>query len=188
MRHWLLPIFLALPGPALALDWVLVDADSNITFTYTEDGREMSGSFPAFTGTAFYDPELPEGAEVEVSVTTDAVRMADPVRTLFAKSPAWFHTSEYPEALFRLTELEQITETELNAAGTLSVKDRQEQVAMPVTLIAEGGCLRASGELTIAIADYDIGDDAFSRFIQVGETVTLTFNLLGQRRGRNGPC
>ena len=177
-----------LPLPAQALDWVLAESGSSLTFTYTENEEVMEGRFATFTGTAFYDPELPEGAEVAVRVLTDGVQMSDPVRTLFAKSPAWFNSSDYPEAVFNLTELRQITETDLQATGTLQVKDRSVGLDMPVKLIANGGCLRAQGTLELVLADYAIGDDAFSRFIRVGETVQLTFDLLGQRRGRNGQC
>lgn len=177
-----------LASPAAALDWTLDPAQSDLTFTYTENGRPFEGRFPAFSGNAFFDPELFEGTDVALEVRTEAVELPDFVRTGFAKSSAWFDTSNYPTSQVTIDEITRNEDGTLTATGTLTVKGRSFPIAPVMSLEAEGRCLTASGTFPMRIKDYGIGEDALSRTIRVGETVDIAFRLTGYPQGRPGPC
>ena len=182
-------ILLALMAlPAHAERWVLDAGRSTLSFTYTENGVPMQGRFPAFSGWALYDPAAPADSSVFVTVDTEAVELPDFVRTAFARTEDWFATTRHPRAQFELTALVPLGDGGLRAEGVMTVKGRSRTVALPVRLAPAGDCLRATGTLEIALADFDIGRGTVSRLIRVGDTVTVRFDLLGRPEIRAADC
>ncbi|MEL6584895.1 MAG: YceI family protein [Pseudomonadota bacterium] len=170
---------LALAAPATAAEWQLNPEKSVITFTYFENETAMEGVFPTFEGEAFYDPAWQNDAVVEVRVRTADVQMPDFVRTAYAKTPGWFHTQEFPEAILEITALEPFEDGKIRAIGELTLKGETFPMQPIFTLEQSGKCLRAQGDFEMALSDYGIGAGAVSRLIQVQDRVVLSFDLTG---------
>lgn len=183
----ILVALLLLSLPAHAERWVLSPAGSAITFTYTENDVPMQGVFPEFSGWAEFDPDAPEDSAVFVQVDTEAVQLPDFVRTAFARTDDWFATTRHPSALFELVRLTPEGDA-LKAEGVMTVKGRSVSVTLDVDLAPYGDCLRARGALPIDLATFEIGRGTVSRLIRVGDTVEVTFDLVGRPEGRAATC
>lgn len=174
--------------PVRADTWLLLEEPSEIGFTYFENEEPYRGRFPAFAGTAEFDAARPAETQVEVTVTTAEVELADFVRTAFAKTEGWFDTVGHPQAFLTLDRLIPVTRTEWEGVAQLTVKGITREIRPRFVLTRPGNCLRARGEVEIPMADFEIGQGRISRFIRVGESVILDFNLLGHPEGIAPDC
>ncbi|MBB5516556.1 polyisoprenoid-binding protein YceI [Rubricella aquisinus] len=173
-------LFLLTTLPTTAAEWRLDPARSTITFTYTENNVPFDGHFPDITGRAFFDPASPEdGSDVEVAVRTETVVLQDFVRTAFAKTEDWFHTQAHPQATFTLNALRVIDGQTMQADGILTIKGNAFAFTPEFTLEQTGTCLRAIGQMEMAFKEFGIGQGGVSRLIAVGDTVTLSYDLIG---------
>ncbi|MEL7214611.1 MAG: YceI family protein [Pseudomonadota bacterium] len=180
MRALIFGLGLALaPLGVSAAEWLLDPEKSTITFTYYENDSPMKGTFPTFSGEAFYDPAWAQDAVVAVTVVTADVQMADFVRTAFAKTPDWFHTQQFPEATLEIGALEPFEDGKLRAVGELTLKGQTFPMSPVFELETVGSCLRATGETTMLLSDYGIGAGAVSRLIDVRNDLVLKFDLVG---------
>lgn len=183
----ILTALLMIALPAHAERWILSPSESAISFVYTENDAPKLGGFPEFTGWAEYDPDAPDDSAVFIQVNTEAVQLPDFLRTAFARTEDWFATASHPRAQFELTSLTP-DGGPLQAQGVITVKGRSRPVSLDVELLPFGDCLRATGSLPIDLVDFEIGRGTISRMIRVGDSVQVTFDLVGRQQGYTANC
>lgn len=184
----------AAPAPAVAFNWRISPENSEIRFSYTEDGDPAVGRFTQFSGVAEFDPRRPGVARLDLKIEIDSIALSDGFRSDFVQTETWFNEERFPTASFRLTRL--IPEEPVDAApleagarrvlryraeGELTIKGETRPTATPFTLVLENGGARATGALRFNRFDFHVGDKIGGLFVEIGEDVAVEFDLAAQK-------
>ncbi len=98
------------------------------------------------------------------------------------RGPDWFALAAHPRATFELSELVAVAGSTLDgdflARGELTLKGVTRIISTPVRLKIEGGEARAVGSTEFDPLAFGIGDGPSALFVSVGETVTVSFDMV----------
>lgn len=169
------------PNAALARAGRLWRVDPNasrIAFLYTADGAEEEGRFERFRASGFFAPERLETTELTLAIETASIDLDDGFRTGLATSEAWFDVEHHPTAEFRLTRLSRVEGARCRAEGMLAIKGIERPLAVDLDLSFDRSEARAVGEVAFNRLDFTVGDNAASFFIDIGEMVSVRFDLV----------
>ena len=128
-------ISLVLPVLSLAAvpTWKLVDNESSLTFTATQNGAPVTGEFKKFTATINFDPVQLDHNNVKVVVDTTSI--ADPYNQLSdtLKGADWFNVKQYPQATFTATSFSKTGDKTYQANGSVTIRDKTLPVILTFT-------------------------------------------------------
>lgn len=173
---------LAVLGPlpstaAEAPSWQLDRASSRVDFTYVFEDRPQTGSFGEFDGEASFDPDRPEQTKVTFVVGTESIDLGSGILNAVATSAEWFDSANHPEAVYRLTRLEEIAHPVYLARGNATIRGRTRPISTEITLDIADERATATGEVVIRRRVFDIGYGPLSAMFDVSPEVTVSFHL-----------
>lgn len=165
--------------PAAARDWAVDPARSEIVFDYAENGQPAKGRFAEIAGQGAFDPARPAEARLALTVAIGSIDLGDALETAFAQGRDWFDADGHPEAVFVLTELQELVPGggAYKARGALTIKGVRREIAAPMTLTVEGDMARATGVLALNRRDFGVGVGLSDRLVTIGERITVRFDL-----------
>jgi polyisoprenoid-binding protein YceI len=161
-----------------AANYQSVQADkSSINFRYKQMGVAIDGKFAKFQSTLQLDTAKPElaRASIEIDLASIDTGSAEGDDEVVGKS--WFHTAAFPKAVFVLKQLKATGPDSYEASGTLSIKGHARELKFPVKHSAQGGKGLLSASLTLARADFAIGEGVWSKFDVIGNDIQVNFQL-----------
>lgn len=125
----LTPAF-SLPLLAGAAPWPIDAALSRVTFSVTKWGfAEVEGRFHDFSGSIAYHPEQPALSHIAWQVRVATVDTGEVKRDQSLQDAEYFDARRYPELRFASTSVRQISDTEMDVTGTITIRG----VAKPLT-------------------------------------------------------
>jgi polyisoprenoid-binding protein YceI len=135
----------------------LVPADSEIAFVSKQMGVPVQGKFERFDGTIAVDPAKPETGRVSFTVDLGSAAIGTSETAIELKKPEWFDVAKSANATFQSTSIKALGEGRIDVVGKLTIKGVTNEIHVPMTLVQQGGTLKAAGEFTLRRLDYRIG-------------------------------
>ena len=118
--------------------WQLDPYHTQIEFSAKHLGMmTVRGSFDEFSAKADIDPEHPEAASVEVTISTASIRTNHPVRDNDLRSGNFLEVEKYPEMTFKSTGVQAAGPDHYTLTGDLTIKGNTRPVSLDVTRYGE---------------------------------------------------
>jgi polyisoprenoid-binding protein YceI len=146
---------------------------------------KVRGAFDEFSGTAVLDGANPGNSAATVTIQTASVNTRNSQRDAHLRSNDFLAVDEYPEITFASTCARQVSDTEVELIGDLTIKGVARSVTVPFTYEGSAqdpyGNLRIGfeGAVTINRKDYGITWNAALETggVLVGDKVVLEFEV-----------
>jgi polyisoprenoid-binding protein YceI len=152
--------------------------EGRLGFTVRQMGAPVEGSFATWTATIDFDPEADPAAMGEVMVSIDMSSLTLGSVTRQAVGPEFFDVATHPTAVFSAAI--RAEGAGYLAEGTLTLRGVEKPLALPFTLVVEGGRARMEGGVTLDRRDFRIGA-AYPDEASLGFAVDVAVALTAQR-------
>ncbi|MGY2185208.1 hypothetical protein D3C81_103460 [compost metagenome] len=154
---------------------------STISFTYSQMGSGMYGTFRKFAGDFDFDTTHPETANAKLTIDLDSIDAGSEDANTELQKPAWFDTSSYPVATFESIRIKDLGNHRYRFTGNLTLRGLTREVDVPVLLKAEGGIGIFVGELTLKRNDFKIGEGEWADSF-VSNEINIQFRMVAPQR------
>jgi polyisoprenoid-binding protein YceI len=119
-------------------NWQLDPYHTQVEFSAKHLGMmTVRGYFDEVSATADIDPEHPEAASVEVTISAASIRTNNGVRDNDIRSSNFLEVEEFPVITFRSTSVEPSGTDRYTLTGDLTIKGNTHPVALDVTRYGE---------------------------------------------------
>jgi polyisoprenoid-binding protein YceI len=119
-------------------NWQLDPYHTQVEFSAKHLGMmTVRGYFDEVSATADIDPDRPEAASVEVTISTASIRTNNGVRDNDLRSSNFLEVEKFPVITFRSTSVEPSGADHYTLTGDLTIKDNTHSVALQVTKYGE---------------------------------------------------
>ncbi|HAU1296015.1 TPA: YceI family protein [Legionella pneumophila] len=164
-------------------EWEIIPAQSEITFTGTQNGAPVTGRFKAFTGQIFADPSNYKAGSIHITIDMNSIAapFEDIVTTL--ASPDWFNVKAFPNAEFKATKFNQLDDKTYEAEGTLTVRDKSAPVTLKfvVEQVSNDQAL-VEGSTTIKRSTFGVGQGEWASTDEIQDEVIVRFKISAIRK------
>lgn len=165
-------------GNASAAPRVVDPAGSEIAFTVSQMGVEVSGRFSRFDGAVEFDPARLDAASASINVDIASLTTGDADADAVALEEAWLNQPGFPKASFVSSKLKALGGDRYEASGNLSLRGKTRPLTVALTITAaKGGALNATGTLSLNRSDFGIGGGEWNEGDLVANTVPVNFRL-----------
>lgn len=186
IKYWLVfcwAILMPLMAKAAPIQWVIVPAQSQLTFTGTQNGAPVTGEFKTFTGEILVDPnDLSVGSiDIVVDITSLNTSYADLKETLLTSD--WFNPKLFPKAEFKATQFKQTGKNAYEAIGTLTIRDKSAPVTLNFTaqeLVPNKR--QVVGSTVIKRSTFGVGQGEWASTDTVKDEVTVAFKVVAIKK------
>lgn len=163
--------------------WNIVPAESELTFTATQNGAPVNGSFKKFSGEIFADPVKYE--ESSISIVVDMASLsasyADLTATLI--TPDWFNVAVFPKAEFKATKFNKKGDKTYEAEGILTIKDKSAPVTLAFTAeISSDNHAVVDGSTKIKRSIFGVGQGEWASTDEIKDEVTVHFKIVALKK------
>jgi polyisoprenoid-binding protein YceI len=163
---------------ALAPAWKIVPAESNLTFTATQNGAPVTGSFKKFSGDINFDPAKLSESKIKIVVDMNSIATSYDDLTLTLKTPEWFDMKIFPEAVFEASQFEQAGPNQYVAKGTLTIRDKSQPVILMFAANQPSDKnATAKGSIVIKRTAFGVGQGEWASTSEVKDDVTVNFTV-----------
>lgn len=169
-------LLMCLAVPALAQDWKLDAANSQVRFVIKQMNVPTEGAFRRVLARAGFDPAKPEAGRFRVDVDTSSIDTGSAEGDDEVKRPAWFDVKNHPWATFIAKNVRRDAEGRYTAFGDLHIKGRSLALAAPFTLTRQGTGWLAQGRFPLKRSAYGIGGGDWADV--VADDMEVRFNLV----------
>ena len=163
---------------SVAADWRLEPAASRLAFHATYEGADAPGVFQKFDVRLSFDPEHPDNGMLQVTVMLGSADMGSTDVNAAIHQSEWFDSAAFPQAEFHSKDIRKTEAEHYLAHGTLSVKNRQQEVAVPFSWKQTGKTATMSGELVLNRTFFGIGTGEWASGDVIGLDVKVTFTAV----------
>ena len=119
-------------------NWQLDPYHTQVEFSAKHLGMmTVRGYFDELSAVADIDPDHPEAASVEVTISTASVRTNNGVRDNDLRSSNFLEVEKYPEIKFKSTSVEPSGGDHFKLTGDLTIKETTRPVVLDVTRYGE---------------------------------------------------
>jgi polyisoprenoid-binding protein YceI len=163
--------------------WMMIPAESKLTFTATQNNAPVTGEFKTFSADIFVDPEdLTVGSiDIVIDIGSLNASYADLKDTLVTAD--WFDTKAFPKAKFRASQFKQTGRNTYEATGTLTIRDKSAPVTLKFT--AEESAPNKKivlGSTVIKRSTFGVGRGEWSGTEEIKDEVTVNFKVAAIRK------
>jgi len=118
--------------------WQLDPYHTQVEFSARHLGMmTVRGYFDELSAIADIDPDHPEAASVEVTISTASIRTNNGIRDNDIRSPNFLDVGKYPEITFKSTSVEPSGGDHFKLTGDLTIKETSHPVVLDVTRYGE---------------------------------------------------
>jgi len=118
--------------------WQLDPYHTQVEFSAKHLGMmTVRGHFDEISAVADIDPDHPENASVEVTISTASIRTNNGARDNDLRSSNFLEVEKYPEIKFKSTRVEQIDADHFKLTGDLTIKGNTRPVTFDVVKYGE---------------------------------------------------
>ena len=133
MRCLFTALFLMASPAAFAAEYIFDKVHTQIFFSASHAGFTTStGAFTKFDGRFSFDEDDFSQSDIEVTIKTSSIDLNDKTWNKHMMGAKWFDAKQYPEMVFKSTEVKKTGDKTLDIVGNLTLKG----VTKPVTLKA----------------------------------------------------
>lgn len=173
-----LGLLLTLPVAAQAAPRKLLREGSEIAFSVTQMGVEVSGRFERFDADVDWVVDDPSKSSAEITVEIGSLTTGDEEADSIALDKPWLDRAGFPQAHFRSKGLRRIEGSRYEATGALTIRGRERPLKVPLTAKPQdGGALTLEGEFAIQRSDFGIGGGEWNEGDLVANSVPVRVRL-----------
>lgn len=176
-------------------DWSVDARHTEVNFSVRHFFTPVTGSFGDFEIDLEFDPEYPERSSVLVRIAVASVDTGNEKRDNHLRSADWFDAEKFAYMTFESTSVRRVAEDRFLAKGALTIKDVEQQIELPITLLGVqeipeqmremlGGVGRiASFEAKAGLdrRDFGVGIGSWAETAIVGADVDITIVVEANR-------
>ena len=133
----LLLVLALIPGVALAAPWKL-DPSTTVTVDVGWEGKIVPVKFPTISGTIDFDPDRVATTKANIAVATTDATTGNGVVDALVRSADYLGSAKYPQITFRLDKLDQISKTQANITGRVTMRGVTKPVSFLATVFRYG--------------------------------------------------
>lgn len=164
-------------------EWQIVPAESNLTFTATQNGAPVSGEFKKFSGEILVDPADYKTSSIHIVVDMNSLSASYTDLTATLATSDWFNINAFPQADFKATEFNKTGDKTYQANGTLIIRDKSAPVTLTFTAEQnpENHAL-VEGSTTFKRSTFGVGQGEWASTDEVKDEVTVNFKIVANRK------
>lgn len=167
--------------PVSASQWVVVPAQSSLTFESVWNGDTIVGRFPLFKAGIRFDPAKLAEAKVDVVIDLAAATTGDKTANGSLPGDDWFAVKKSPIARFSTSSITQTKPGHYLAKGTLTMRGQAVPVTLPFTLAITGNTAVMAGETRLDRRSFKIGMDSDASGSWVAFPVPVKVRIVARR-------
>ncbi|HEV3293096.1 MAG TPA: YceI family protein [Streptosporangiaceae bacterium] len=119
-------------------NWQLDPYHTQVEFSAKHLGMmTVRGHFAEISSVADIDPDHPETASVEATISTASIRTHNEIRDNDLRSSNFLEVDKYPTITFKSTSVEPAGENQYKLTGDLTIKGNTRPVVLEVTRYGE---------------------------------------------------
>jgi polyisoprenoid-binding protein YceI len=175
---------LLLTTPALASEWIVDPAQSELTFTATESGKAFTGKFLSFEARITYDPAALEQATVDVTIPLAGMDAGSRERNDELQKTDWFNPAVFPVARYSAKGFTPAISDppSLKTSGQLTIRDISAPVELQFALTPTGESLTALGTAKLDRSAFKLGLKDYPAGSSVSMDVTVNFKIVASKK------
>ena len=174
---WILPSYI------LAADFQVVPKESTLTFTATQNGAPVSGTFKTFSGDIQFDPTALQVSDVRIVVDMNSLNTAYSELTSTLSSSDWFHVTLFPQAIFETQRIIKKSDNTYEAEGMLTIRDKKEPITLIFTLETYSPeKATAKGHAVLKRLVFGVGQGEWSSTAEIKNEVAVDFTIVAKKR------
>jgi polyisoprenoid-binding protein YceI len=158
MKKILFLMLIILQAKFLSAQYKPIDQGSEVNFTVTNFGFDVSGSFTGLQGSIGIDQQNPANDSFDISIDANTVKTDNSMRDNHLRGEGYFAVNSYPR--IRLVST-QVSATARNGVyefrGQLTIKGTTKNVSFPFTMMSAGDGLLFTGTFAINRKDFGVG-------------------------------
>ncbi len=177
-----------------------VDSTSTLTWTGTKPGGSHAGTFPVTTGSLMVKDNSLTGGEFTISVSgiknTDLAADPDNQAKIegHLKSPDFFDVEKYPNATFKVTNVEPFVADSANVSlitgathkitGNLTLKDKTKSISFPAKVTIDAASATAMADFNLDRTEWEMnykGPNNPQDWV-ISKTVNIKINLSSTKK------
>ncbi|MGM0982258.1 MAG: YceI family protein [Pseudomonadota bacterium] len=166
-----------LMGISTAEAWELDRDASRIELIATADGREAVTRVEVFSIALEGDLDQPRDGRLVLTLESASITGGNDIVDGMLQGHNWFDVENYPEIVFRSTDIQAPAEGELRIEGELELRGDTYPLTVPASWTQQGERVKVSGRLTLDRTDYDMGRGAWRTEGTVLHEVHVDFNI-----------
>jgi len=156
-------------------------AASQISFTFSQFGSRVYGTFGEFGGSLDFDTQNPGAAHAVLNIQLASIDAGSDDANTELKKPAWFDTEHFPVGTFKSTRVKALGGDRYLFIGTLTLKTLTLPVEVPVQLSAQSGIGVFVGEFALNRDDFKIGAGEWADGV-VSKDINIRFRMVAPER------
>lgn len=177
----LLPLYSA---HAAVPAYTLLNNQSTLEFTATQNGAPLKGSFTDFTAKILFDANQLDQSSIEVTVMTGSVKVSADDVLKYLRMPNWLGVEAFPQAVFKSNKITHTNQLKnYMAEGTLQIRDKTAPATLQFQLVKQDAKnAEAIGDITLHRNDFGIGQGEWSQENVVKNDVQVHFYVVADKQ------
>ena len=185
MKRGFLPVALVLGfiASAQAVEYKDVNRTaSQISFTYTQLGQRVYGTFSEFEGTLTFDTQQPEAGQAVLKIQLASIDAGSPDANDELQRASWFDTATYPVGVYESNGARALGDNRYRITGNLTIKGITRPVNIEVVLKEQSGIGVFDGEFILKRGDFRIGEGEWAGNSVVSNDINIKFKMVAPQR------
>jgi len=164
-----------------ATKWKLDKAHTSVDFSINHFFSAVTGKFTDFDGDFNFDPNNLTKSNANFTVSVNSVNTSNDKRDKHLQSKDFFDAKTYPKMSFTSSKFEKKSDKEYLIHGKLTIKDKTEQVILPLKVTGEMEHPMMKGTLILGLVidttldrtKYGVGTGDWAATMVVGDEVKI---------------
>jgi len=156
-------------------------AASQISFTFSQFGSRVYGTFGQFEGTLDFDTQNPATAHAVLNIQLASIDAGSSDANTELKKTAWFDTEHYPLGTFKSTSVKALGGDRYLFIGDLTLKTITRKVEVQVQLKPESGIGVFVGEFALNRDDFKVGEGEWADGV-VSKDINIRFRMVAPQQ------
>lgn len=174
---------LCTPAIATPATWDIIPAESQLTFTATQNGAPVNGEFKRFSAQIKADPSDLKNSHIDILVDMSSVSASYGEIKDTLLTPDWFNVKAFPNAEFKATEFKKTGDNAYQAIGTLTIRN----ISQPTTLTFSANLSDPKKSIVTGTANikrnaFGVGQGEWSGTDQIKDEVLVSFKVLAVKK------
>jgi len=163
--------------------WQIIPTNSSLTFTATQNGAPVTGTFKTFSGEINFDPNQLSASKVKIIIDVASVSDAYNQLADTLKTSDWFNVKTFPQAIFQSTEFSKTKDGSYESKGTLAIRDKTLPVMLTFTLEEYSQThARIKGSTMIKRTAFGVGQGEWADTKAVKDDVQINFTIVAVKK------
>lgn len=174
---WMILAVLAAPAAHAVEYGAVLPKQSRIGFEFRQMGVPVKGGFSRFAAQMAFDPARPEAARATIEIDLASIDAGSREADEESAGKLWFDRGVYPKARFVSSQVRALGGNRYELRGTLTLKGRSREMAIPVTWTPGKGAAAFDGSFILKRLDFAIGEGMWADVATVANDVKVTFRI-----------